>query len=148
MEEQSMETGRRTWLGGALVVERLGATADAGRFHTADARGAVAFLARGGAYEHLHVVEFREAGVRRGFHLHRGHREELYIFVGRVELVARAPAGEETVRVELEAGDLAVFAPGTAHGLVALSPAVAVAMGTGTDPIGDTVAVPDLGDTG
>lgn len=146
MEERSMGTGRRSWLGGALVVERLGETADAGRFHTADARGAVAFLARGSAYEHLHVVEFREAGVRRGFHLHRGHREELYLFQGRVELVARAAEGGETVRVELRAGDLATFAPGTAHGLVSLAPAVAVAMGTGTDPIGDTVPVPGLGD--
>lgn len=144
MEERSVEAGRRSWLGGALVVERLGATADAGRFHTADARGAVAFLARGGAYEHLHVVEFREAGVRRGFHLHRGHREELYLFLGRVELVARTAGGGETVRVELEAGDLATFAPGTAHGLVALEPAIAVAMGTGTDPIADTVPVPGL----
>lgn len=140
--------GRRSWLDGALVVERLGGSADAGRFHTADARGAVAFLARGEPFEHLHVVEFREAGVRRGFHLHRRHREELYLFLGRVELVARTTEGGETVRVELEAGDLATFAPGTAHGLVSLEPAVAVAMGTGTDPIGDTVAVPDLGATG
>jgi hypothetical protein len=49
------------------------------------------------------------------------------------------------VELPLEAGSLATFAPGVAHGLVAETAAFAVSFGRGTDPIADSVPCPDLG---
>lgn len=133
----------RSYLGGALTIETLGGDATAGPFRAGDARGAVAWLARGTEFGYLHAIEFAASGVRRGFHLHAGHQEHFYVFSGAIRLVARL--ADETVDVTLQAGDLAVFCPGVAHGLVSESPAIAVAFGNGTDPVGDTVPVPDLG---
>lgn len=133
----------RSYLDGALTVEVLGGDVAAGLFRAADARGGVAWLARGEAFEYLHVVEFSHAGARRGFHVHQGHRERLYVFSGALRLVAER-AGE-TVGVTLDAGSLATFAPGVAHGLIAESPAIAVSFGGGTDPITDSTSRPDLG---
>lgn len=134
----------RTYLGGAVTVEALAGDAAAGRFRSADARGEVAFAARGEAFQHLHLVSFAAAGVRRGFHAHPAGTERLYVFSGAVDLLARAADGGETLSIVLFPGDLVTFAPGTAHGFVARGPAVCAAFGTGPDPLGDTVAVPDL----
>lgn len=133
----------RSYLDGGLTIETLGAGAAAGPFRAEDARGAVAWLARGEPFAYLHAVEFRASGVRRGFHLHAGHRESLYVFSGALRLIA-SQAGER-VEVSLAAGDLATFAPGVAHGLIAETPALTVSFGNGTDPIADTVACPELG---
>jgi quercetin dioxygenase-like cupin family protein len=132
----------RSYLDGGLTVEVLGGDAAAGLFRAEDARGGVAWLARGEPFAYLHVVEFRAAGDRRGFHAHAGHHERLYVFSGTIRLVAAA--GGERVEVPLHAGALATFAPGVAHGLTAESPALAISFGSGTDPIADTVARPDL----
>ncbi|MDB4950804.1 MAG: hypothetical protein JWM27_3453 [Gemmatimonadetes bacterium] len=133
--------------GGGMVIERLGREASGGRFRVEDERGAVAWLARGRAYEHLHAIEFRAAGVRRGFHAHPATTETLYVMAGRLMLFARGSEDGGTVSAELSAGDVATFAPGVAHGFVALEPAFAVALGTGADPLaeGGTVPAPDLG---
>jgi uncharacterized RmlC-like cupin family protein len=132
----------RSYLDGGLTVEVLERDAAVGLFRAEDARGGVAWLARGEPYAYLHAVEFRAAGDRRGFHLHAGHRERLYVFSGALRLLARR--GEETVDVDLDAGCLATFAPGVAHGLIAKSPAFAVAFGSGTDPVADSVPCPEL----
>lgn len=68
-----------SYLDGELTVEQLGGDPAAGLFRGADARGSVAWLARGGTYQYLHVAEFAEAGVRRGFHLHANHTEHFYV---------------------------------------------------------------------
>lgn len=133
----------RSYLDGGLTVEALGGDAAAGLFRAEDARGGVAWLARGEPFAYLHAVEFRAAGDRRGFHLHAGHRECLYVFSGSLRLVAER-AGER-VEVDLPAGSLAAFAPGVAHGLVATAPTLAVSFGSGTDPIADSEARPELG---
>ena len=133
----------RSYLDGGLTVEVLGGDAATGLFRGEDARGGVAWLARGEPYAYLHAVEFRAAGDRRGFHRHAGHRERLYVFSGTLRLFARR--GEETVEVDLVAGSLATFAPGVAHGLIAKSPALAVSFGNGTDPIADSIPCPELG---
>lgn len=133
----------RSYLDGGLTVEVLGGDAAAGLFRAADARGGVAWLARGEPFAYLHAVEFRAAGDRRGFHAHAAHRERLYVFSGALRLLAEA--GGETVDVVLEAGSLATFAPGVAHGLIAESPAFAVSFGSGADPIHDSTPRPDLG---
>lgn len=132
-----------SYLDGAVTVEELGGDPSAGRFRAADARGAVAWLARGGSYQYLHVVEFAEAGVRRGFHVHADHAEHLYVFLGSLRLLARKDG--ERVDLELSAGHLAVLGPGVAHGLIAREPAVAVILGHGSDPVHDVQPVPDLG---
>lgn len=132
-----------SYLDGGLTVETLGGDATAGPFRTADARGGVAWLVRGEPFTYLHAVEFRARGDRRGFHEHAGNRERLYVFSGTLRLLAEA--GGETVALTLEAGSLATFAPGVAHGLIAESPALAVCFGSGTDPIHDTTPRPDLG---
>ncbi|WP_331054307.1 cupin domain-containing protein [Longimicrobium sp.] len=132
----------RSYLNGALTVQRLGGDDGESLFHAGDARGAVAWLARGTPFSFLHVVEFAAVGVRRGFHAHTGHTEHFYLFSGALTLIAAAEGGR--VQVELAAGDLAVFAPGTAHGLIAREPSVAVAMGNGSDPTRDVSPV-DLG---
>lgn len=132
----------RSYLDGGLTVEVLGGDIAAGLFRAADARGGVAWLTRGEPFEYLHVVEFSHAGARRGFHVHQGHRERLYVFSGTIRLIAEA--GGETVQVALEAGSLATFAPGVAHGLIAESPSIAVSYGSGTDPITDSTPRPDL----
>ena len=134
----------REFLDGGLRVERLGRDAVEGRFRAEDERGAVAWLARGTAYEYLHAIEFRAAGVRRGFHAHREHTESLYVIAGRLSLVAGRAEGGERVTVELAAGDVATFAPDVAHGLVALEPSFAVSLGRGADPIDGGYPVPDL----
>jgi dTDP-4-dehydrorhamnose 3,5-epimerase-like enzyme len=133
-----------TYLDGAVTVERLGREPVDGRFRSADERGAVAWLARCRRYDFVHVIEFARAGVRRGFHAHAGHTESLYVFSGRLRMLARGAGGGETLAMELEAGDLATLGPGVAHGFEALEPAIAIALGTGEDPVGTTVAVPDL----
>ncbi|HLM68756.1 MAG TPA: cupin domain-containing protein [Longimicrobium sp.] len=133
----------RSYLDGVLTVEALGADSAAGLFRAEDARGGVAWLARGEPFQYLHAVEFNAPGVRRGFHAHGGHRERLYVFSGTLRLLA-AHAGV-TVDVTLRAGDLATFSPGVEHGLIAESPAFAVSFGTGTDPITDSVPCPHLG---
>jgi quercetin dioxygenase-like cupin family protein len=133
----------RSYLGGALVVEALGGNTGAGLFRAQDERGRVAWLARGEPFAYLHAIEFAAPGVRRGFHAHAGHRERLYLFSGTVRLLAGH--GGSTVDITLQAGDLATFAPGVAHGLVAQTPAFAVAFGDGTDPIDDCIACPELG---
>lgn len=124
-------------------MEQLGGDAAAGLFRAADARGSVAWLARGGAYQYLHAAEFTEAGVRRGFHVHANHTEHFYVFLGSLRLLARKDG--QTVDLVLSAGTLAVMAPGVAHGVIAREPAVAVILGHGADPIHDVQPVPDLG---
>jgi quercetin dioxygenase-like cupin family protein len=133
----------RSYLDGGLTVEVLGGDVAAGTFRAEDARGGVAWLARGEPFQYLHAISFSGPGVRRGFHSHPGHRERLYVFSGRLRLTAGQ--GGETVDVMLDAGTLATFAPGVAHGLIAESAAFAVSFGNGTDPIADTVSEPDLG---
>lgn len=133
----------RSYLDGGLTVEVLGGDIAVGLFRAADARGGVAWLARGERFEYLHVVEFSGPGARRGFHVHQGHRERLYVFSGTVRLVAEWKG--ERADISLEAGSLATFAPGVAHGLIAESAAIAVSFGSGTDPITDTTPRPDLG---
>jgi mannose-6-phosphate isomerase-like protein (cupin superfamily) len=133
-----------SYLDGGLKVERLDCQPRGGRFRAEDERGAVAWLARGEAYEYLHAIEFRDAGVRRGFHAHREHAETLYVVSGRLQLVARHSGGGDPVRVELTAGDSATFGPDVAHGLIALEPAFAVSLGAGADPIHGGYPVPDL----
>lgn len=133
----------RSYLDGALTVESLGADTGAGPFRAEDARGRVAWLARGEPFAYLHAIEFAAPGVRRGFHAHPGHRERLYLFSGTVRLYA-GHAGA-VADVLLQAGDLATFVPGVGHGLVSETPAFAVAFGEGTDPIADSVPRPDLG---
>lgn len=133
----------RSYLDGGLTVEVLGGDAAAGLFRAEDARGGVAWLARGEPLAYLHAVEFRAAGDRRGFHAHAGHRERLYVFSGSLRIVAER--GGETVTVDLPAGSLVTFAPGVAHGVTALSPAFAISFGSGTDPIADSQPRPDLG---
>jgi quercetin dioxygenase-like cupin family protein len=133
----------RSYLDGALVVETLAGDTGTGPFRAEDARGRVAWLARGEPFAYLHAIEFAAPGVRRGFHAHPGHSERLYLFSGTVRLLAGHAGSREAVT--LHAGDLATFAPGVAHGLIAETPAFAVAFGSGTDPIADCVACPDLG---
>jgi mannose-6-phosphate isomerase-like protein (cupin superfamily) len=133
----------RSYLDGGLTVETLAADAAAGRFRAQDARGDVAWLARGEPFGYLHAISFSGAGVRRGFHLHAGHRERLYVVSGTLRLLASWNG--ERIEVALEPGSLATFAPGVAHGLVAQSAALAVSFGDGSDPIADTVPCPDLG---
>ncbi|HEX6372055.1 MAG TPA: cupin domain-containing protein [Longimicrobium sp.] len=133
----------RSYLDGGLTVEVLGGDSAAGLFRAWDARGGVAWLARGAPFDYLHAVEFSGAGARRGFHVHRGHSERLYVFSGTLRLLAEL--GGETVDLQLDAGSLATFAPGVAHGLIAETPAFAVSFGTGTDPIADSTPRPDLG---
>lgn len=132
-----------SYLDGGLTVEVLGGDGAHGLFRAEDARGGVAWLVRGQPFEYLHVVEFSRAGARRGFHVHRDHRERLYVFSGTLRLLAER--GGETVDLPLEAGSLATFAPGVAHGLIAQSPAFAVSFGSGADPIADATPCPDLG---
>ena len=134
-----------TYLDGRVTVETLGRDPTAGRFHTGDDRGAVAWLARGEGYDYIHVIEFARAGVRRGFHAHPDHTESLYVFSGTLRMLAREAEGGETVRIDLHAGEMATFAPGVAHGFEALEPSVAIALGRGGDPFDGTVPVPDLG---
>ena len=133
----------RSYLDGAVTVEALGANTGAGPFRAEDARGGVAWLARGEPFAYLHAIEFSAPGVRRGFHAHAGHAERLYLFSGAVRLLAGY--GGSAVTIPLRAGDLVVFAPGVAHGLIAETPAFAVAFGEGTDPITDSIPCPDLG---
>lgn len=133
----------RSYLDGALTVERLGDDSAEGLFRGEDARGAVAWLARGEPFAYLHVVEFRATGDRRGFHRHAGHRERLYVVSGALRTFAGLDGA--TVEFTLRAGEFATFAPGVAHGLIAESPALAVSFGSGTDPITDSVPCPDLG---
>jgi quercetin dioxygenase-like cupin family protein len=133
----------RSYLDGGLTVEALGADAAAGRFRARDARGDVAWLARGEPFDSLHAISFSGPGVRRGFHLHAGHRERLYVVSGALRLLASWKGA--TVEVALEPGVLATFAPGVAHGLIAQSAAFAVSFGDGTDPIADTTPCPELG---
>jgi quercetin dioxygenase-like cupin family protein len=133
----------RSYLDGGLTVEALGPDAAAGRFRARDARGDVAWLARGEPFDSLHAISFSGPGVRRGFHLHAGHRERLYVVSGTLRLLASWKG--ETVEVALEPGSLATFAPGVAHGLIAESAALAVSFGDGTDPIADTTPCPELG---
>jgi quercetin dioxygenase-like cupin family protein len=133
----------QSYLDGGLTVEVLGADAVAGRFRGRDARGEVAWLARGEPYDSLHAISFSAPGVRRGFHLHAGHRESLYVVSGTLRLIAGR--GGEMVELTLDAGTLATFEPGVAHGLIAESASFAVSFGSGTDPVADTIPCPDLG---
>jgi quercetin dioxygenase-like cupin family protein len=137
------ETRVESYLEGAVTVEVLGGDAAAGLFRGGDARGGVAWLARGEPFAYLHAVEFRSPGDRRGFHVHVGHTERVYVFSGTLRLVAAA--GGERTEIVLGAGSLATLEPGVAHGFVAESPCLAVLFGSGTDPIHDFTPAPGLG---
>ena len=132
----------RSYLDGGMTVEVLGGDSAAGLFRAGDARGGVAWLTRGEAFQYLHVVEFRNPGDRRGFHVHEGHNERLYVFSGTLRLIAEHRG--ERVDLLLDAGSLVSFSPGVAHGFIAGAPAIAVSFGSGTDPMKDTVPRPDL----
>jgi quercetin dioxygenase-like cupin family protein len=133
----------QSYLDGGLTVDVLGGDSAAGLFRAEDARGGVAWLARGEPFEFLHVVEFRTPGDRRGFHVHTGHREQLYVFSGTVRLLASRDG--ERVEIPLTAGSLVTVGPGVAHGLIAEGPAIVASFGSGTDPIRDTAPAPGLG---
>jgi quercetin dioxygenase-like cupin family protein len=133
----------RSYLDGGVTVEVLGGDSAAGLFRAGDARGGVAWLTRGEPFHYLHVVEFRAPGDRRGFHVHQGHDERLYVFSGTLRLIAEHKG--EKADLLLEAGSLVTFLPGVAHGFVAESPVIAVSFGSGTDPMTDTTPRPDLG---
>ncbi|HEX6912594.1 MAG TPA: cupin domain-containing protein [Longimicrobium sp.] len=133
----------QSYLDGAVTVQVPGGDAGAGLFRAADARGGVAWLARGEPFAYLHVVEFRSPGDRRGFHVHAGHDERFFVFSGTVRLLVSK--GGVRTEIVLSAGSLAALAPGVAHGFVAETPAIAVSFGAGTDPIHDTAPAPDLG---
>ena len=132
----------RSYLDGAVTVEVLGGDSAAGLFRAGDERGGVAWLSRSGSFEHLHVVEFASAGARRGFHVHHGHNERLYVFSGTLRMIAEH--GGERIDLPLEAGTLVSFSPGVAHGFIAQAPTIAVSFGSGTDPMKDTTPRPDL----
>jgi quercetin dioxygenase-like cupin family protein len=131
-----------SYLDGGVTVEVLGGDSAAGLFRAGDVRGGVAWLTRGEPFQYLHVVEFRNAGDRRGFHVHHGHDERLYVFSGALRLIAEHNG--ETLDLRLDAGSLVTFVPGVAHGFIAESPAIAVSFGNGTDPMTDTTPRPDL----
>ncbi len=133
----------QSYLDGAVRVEVLGGDAAAGLFRGGDARGGVAWLSRGESFAFLHVVEFRAAGDRRGFHVHGGHDERFYVFSGAVRLLAAV--GGERAEIVLSQGSLASVAPGVAHGFIAETPALAVSFGSGTDPMLDSAPAPALG---
>jgi quercetin dioxygenase-like cupin family protein len=133
----------QSYLDGGVTVEVLGGDSAAGLFRAGDARGGVAWLTRGQSFDYLHVVEFSHVGARRGFHVHHGHNERLYVFSGTLRLIAEHHG--ERLDLSLPAGSLVSFAPGVAHGFIAESPAFAVSFGTGTDPMVDTTPRPDLG---
>jgi quercetin dioxygenase-like cupin family protein len=126
-----------------VTLERVGATPADGRFRSADARGEVAWPAIGEPTEYVHVIEFATPGVRRGFHRHTRHRERVYLFRGALSVRARLGAGP-AVELTLAAGDLVSFAENVSHGFVSLEPSLAVALGTGSNPMDDTVADPGL----
>ena len=132
----------RRYLDGAVTVATLGGDAAEGLFRGGDGRGRVAWLARGTPCEYLHVVELGGPGVRRGFHRHRAHTEQVYVFSGAVTLVVADD--DARAEVPLAEGELATIAPGVAHGLVADAASVALVLGTGSDPLADTEATPDL----
>jgi mannose-6-phosphate isomerase-like protein (cupin superfamily) len=129
-------------LDGRIRLSRLGGDAAAGAFRGGDARGRVAWPARGIAFTSTHVVEFARAGVRRGFHRHPRGAEHLYVFAGGLRMVAEA--GGVRVELRLEEGDRVSIAPGVAHGFTALEPTVAVAYGEGPDPLADKEPAPEL----
>ncbi|WP_420130634.1 cupin domain-containing protein [Longimicrobium sp.] len=133
----------RSYLDGGVKVEVLGGDSAAGLFRAGDARGGVAWLTRGEPFHYLHVVEFRNPGDRRGFHVHQGHDERLYIFSGSLRLIAEHNG--ETIDVVLDAGALITFVPGVTHGFIAESATIAVSFGSGTDPMVDTTPRPELG---
>ena len=133
----------QSYLDGGVTVEVLGGDSAAGLFRAGDARGGVAWLTRGDSFDYLHVVEFSHVGARRGFHVHQGHHERLYVFSGTLRLLAERDG--ERLDLSLPAGSLVSFTPGVAHGFIAESPAIAVSFGTGTDPMIDTTPQPDLG---
>lgn len=133
----------QSYLDGGVTVQVLGGDSAQGLFRAGDARGGVAWLARGEPFDYLHVVEFSHAGARRGFHVHQGHNERFYIFSGTLRLIAEHNG--ERLDLPLDAGSLVAFTPGVAHGFVAEAPAFAVSFGTGTDPMLDTTPRPDLG---
>lgn len=132
--------------GGRLRVEALPPSARTGRFRASDERGEVAWLIAGTEFDSLHVVEFAHADARRGFHVHHRHEEQLYLFRGRLLLVARDVTTGETITRELREGNLATFAPGIAHGLVSRTPTLAICFGRGAVPFEDVEPVPDLAD--
>jgi mannose-6-phosphate isomerase-like protein (cupin superfamily) len=134
----------RTYLDGGVTVETLTREASDGRFRAEDERGAVAWLARGREFAYLHAIEFRTAGVRRGFHAHRDHSESLFVFSGRLTLFAGRASGGERIRIDLGPGDLVTFAPDVGHGFISLEPCFALAIGTGSDPIDGAYPVADL----
>jgi dTDP-4-dehydrorhamnose 3,5-epimerase-like enzyme len=110
----------------------------------ADARGEVAWPSIGEPTEYVHVIDFASPGVRRGFHRHTAHRERLYLFRGALLALARAGQGP-VAEIHLTSGDLVTFAEDVAHGFIALEPTFAVALGTGSNPLHDTLPVPGLG---
>lgn len=134
----------RSYLGGALTVEELGPdSGGGGLFRAEDARGGVAWLARGEPFSYLHALEFRSPGDRRGFHVHADYTERLYVFSGTVRMLAARDG--ERVEVLLTAGCLVTLAPGVAHGVIAETPAFAVGFGSGADPFSHSTPTPDLG---
>ena len=121
------------YFGGKLQIESLPRENRDGRFRVSDHRGEVAWPIAGERFEYHHVVEFAQAGDRRGFHVHRQHEELLYVFRGTLQLVVKEMDSGETAVLELAARDLATMAPGVARGLVPAEPTIAISAGRGAE---------------
>lgn len=134
----------REALGGRVRIERLERGGPDTPFMAGDGRGMMAWPVVGESFEYLHVVEFAAPGVRRGLHLHAAHEESFLLFRGSLRVAFSLAESEGAEVVELEAGDLVRMAPGVAHALESLSPALTVHVGRGSHPIHDTLPVPGL----
>jgi mannose-6-phosphate isomerase-like protein (cupin superfamily) len=140
-----MEESTRDYLGAEVQVRRLGPASGGGRFMAEDIRGRVAFPVVAEPFEYMHIVEFARAGVRRGLHAHPHHEEHFLVFRGELRLAARSASSRETVLIELTEGHLVRMAPGVAHALESCGPGTSVHFGRGSNPITDTIQVPELG---
>ena len=71
--------------------------------------------------QYIAFMELREGSLR-GNHWHRVKKEHIYVITGELLLVVREVevTSDRAVSVKLQAGDLAIIAPGVAHALKAI----------------------------
>lgn len=129
---------KKTYLNNKVHLETLPKEADGkGRFITSDERGIVSLFISNDPVEFVEYAEFKNKGVKRGFHYHKNYTEYIYVSSGKLLFVGKAVKSGESVELIAETGDLLTIAPNIAHGLLSLKASSIIAAGKGENPFKD-----------
>lgn len=128
----------QSFLQGKVILEKLPREAsEDGRFFGGDERGDVAMFFSGKNVEYVEYAEFKNKGVKRGFHYHNNFTEYACVLYGEIRFVGKVVGSDDEIEVLLSEGDILTIKPGVAHGFLALEKSGIIYAGNGQSPFKD-----------